>query len=103
MSLSSFMFFGAILFGIVVCTYLIAIARKHGFRCVRIIFVLLLLFVGVGIAHDVIVSTLPLPQPTAQCVDGSYSYSAHRQGTCSWHGGVREWNPTIVRKRFWLD
>jgi hypothetical protein len=31
--------------------------------------------------------------PTAECVDGSYSYSAHDQGTCSWHGGIREWNP----------
>lgn len=28
---------------------------------------------------------------TAQCADGSYSYSAHRQGTCSWHGGVAIW------------
>ena len=31
--------------------------------------------------------------PTAVCADGSYSYSAHHEGTCSWHGGVREWNP----------
>lgn len=31
--------------------------------------------------------------PTAQCGDGSYSYSAHHGGTCSWHGGVREWEP----------
>lgn len=30
-------------------------------------------------------------QPTAQCVDGSYSYSQHRQGTCSYHGGVAVW------------
>jgi hypothetical protein len=28
---------------------------------------------------------------TARCVDGSYSYSTHRQGTCSWHDGVAEW------------
>lgn len=28
---------------------------------------------------------------TAQCRDGSYSYSQHRQGTCSHHGGVAEW------------
>lgn len=28
---------------------------------------------------------------TAQCVDGSLSYSAHRQGTCSHHGGVAVW------------
>src|SRR5206468_2170959 len=28
---------------------------------------------------------------TAQCNDGSYSFSAHRRGTCSHHGGVRRW------------
>lgn len=28
---------------------------------------------------------------SAQCRDGSYSFSAHRQGTCSHHGGVAQW------------
>jgi hypothetical protein len=28
---------------------------------------------------------------TAQCEDGSYSFSTHRQGTCSHHGGVAKW------------
>lgn len=28
---------------------------------------------------------------TARCVDGTYSYSLHRSGTCSHHGGVAEW------------
>jgi hypothetical protein len=28
---------------------------------------------------------------TARCGDGSYSFSQHRQGTCSHHGGVAEW------------
>lgn len=28
---------------------------------------------------------------TAQCRDGSYSYSQHRRGTCSGHGGVAMW------------
>ncbi|WP_370968328.1 DUF3761 domain-containing protein [Amycolatopsis sp. cg9] len=28
---------------------------------------------------------------TAVCKDGSYSYSQHRSGTCSGHGGVRTW------------
>lgn len=28
---------------------------------------------------------------TARCQDGNYSYSQHRQGTCSGHGGVAEW------------
>jgi len=29
--------------------------------------------------------------PTAICNDGTYSYSANRSGTCSYHGGVRSW------------
>jgi hypothetical protein len=28
---------------------------------------------------------------SAQCRDGSYSFSAHRSGTCSRHGGVAAW------------
>ncbi len=28
---------------------------------------------------------------SAMCNDGTYSYSAHRQGTCSHHGGVAIW------------
>ena len=28
---------------------------------------------------------------TAQCRDGTYSYSEHASGTCSHHGGVRLW------------
>ncbi len=28
---------------------------------------------------------------TAQCYDGTYSFSQHRQGTCSYHGGVYKW------------
>jgi hypothetical protein len=28
---------------------------------------------------------------TAQCKDGSYSYSAHARGTCSHHRGVKYW------------
>ncbi len=28
---------------------------------------------------------------SAQCRDGTYSYSQHRQGTCSGHGGVARW------------
>ena len=28
---------------------------------------------------------------TARCVDGEYSYSQSRRGTCSGHGGVAEW------------
>lgn len=28
---------------------------------------------------------------SAQCRDGSYSFSTHRRGTCSHHGGVAQW------------
>lgn len=28
---------------------------------------------------------------TARCADGTYSFSQHRQGTCSHHGGVAQW------------
>lgn len=28
---------------------------------------------------------------TAQCSDGTYSYSLNRRGTCSHHGGVAQW------------
>jgi len=28
---------------------------------------------------------------TARCRDGTYSYSQHRSGTCSHHGGVASW------------
>lgn len=28
---------------------------------------------------------------TAQCSDGSYSFSLHRSGTCSHHSGVAQW------------
>jgi len=30
---------------------------------------------------------------SAQCRDGSYSFSLHRRGTCSHHGGVSRWIP----------
>lgn len=49
----------------------------------------------------------PLPNPSpppdvtnifpdgtsAECADGTFSYSQHRRGTCSYHGGVSIWNP----------
>ena len=45
-------------------------------------------------------STAPAPSSTipsnvtAVCRDGTYSFSQHRSGTCSYHGGVAEWvNP----------
>ncbi|WP_083808387.1 DUF3761 domain-containing protein [Granulicella tundricola] len=35
-------------------------------------------------------STVP-QGASAQCRDGSYSFSQHHQGTCSHHGGVSQW------------
>jgi hypothetical protein len=35
-------------------------------------------------------STVP-EGATARCRDGSYSFSRHRRGTCSHHGGVAKW------------
>lgn len=34
--------------------------------------------------------TRPL-RATVQCRDGYYSFSEHRSGTCSSHGGVQQW------------
>lgn len=31
------------------------------------------------------------PGASAQCRDGSYSFSLHHSGTCSHHGGVSKW------------
>jgi len=34
----------------------------------------------------------PVPPPTAQCNDGSFSFSAHRGNTCGGQrGGVAQW------------
>lgn len=33
--------------------------------------------------------------PTALCGDGTYSFSQHPRGTCSWHHGVAVWNPAV--------
>jgi len=35
-----------------------------------------------------VVADSPPPGATAQCNDGTYSFSQHHQGTCSSHGGV---------------
>ena len=40
-------------------------------------------------AHSVS-GTAP-PGASAQCRDGSYSFSLHHSGTCSHHGGVSQW------------
>ncbi len=34
---------------------------------------------------------------TAQCQDGTYTWSGHHRGTCSGHRGVRRWLRYIPR------
>lgn len=46
--------------------------------------------VGVGAREDTYI-VLQNPPITAICRNGWTSYSQHRRGTCSGHGGVREW------------
>lgn len=45
---------------------------------------------GVRVPSPVFSTTRP-EGSTARCRDGSYSFSQHRRGTCSWHGGVAVW------------
>lgn len=45
---------------------------------------------GVRVPSPVFSETKPAGA-TARCRDGSFSFSQHRRGTCSSHGGVAEW------------
>ena len=46
------------------------------------------------VVHRVTHATVATPagKPTAKCKDGTMSYSKHRSGTCSGHGGVASWS-----------
>ena len=44
-----------------------------------------------GLASSASGASPPPPGATAQCRDGTYSYSQHHSGTCSHHGGVARW------------
>jgi hypothetical protein len=46
---------------------------------------------GVRVHRPVRSDSGPPAGATAQCRDGSYSFSLHRSGTCSHHGGVAKW------------
>ena len=63
------------------------VKRRGRLRLARTTTLCLFLFLIGTIAGD------SLWPPTALCGDSTYSYSEHHSGTCSWHGGVREWNP----------
>ncbi|MGD0715339.1 MAG: DUF3761 domain-containing protein [Gaiellaceae bacterium] len=54
------------------------------FGSFAVVLVALLVLVGPAVAS-------PPPGATARCRDGTYSYSQHRSGTCSHHGGVAVW------------
>lgn len=45
---------------------------------------------GIRVPSPVHSSSVPAGA-TAQCGDGTYSFSRHRRGTCSRHGGVARW------------
>lgn len=49
---------------------------------------LLLVLVAVAVPAA---SAAPPPGATALCRDGTYSFSKHRSGSCSHHGGVARW------------
>src|SRR5947199_2229063 len=51
---------------------------------------LILVLVLAGLPAVALGASAP-PGATAQCRDGSYSYSQHHSGTCSHHGGVAVW------------
>ncbi len=46
---------------------------------------------GIRVHRPVRSDSGPPAGATAQCRDGSYSFSLHRSGTCSHHGGVAKW------------
>jgi hypothetical protein len=45
---------------------------------------------GRRVHRPVHASTVPAGA-TAECYDGTYSFSQNHRGTCSHHGGVRRW------------
>jgi hypothetical protein len=44
-----------------------------------------------GGAPGLVGSSGPPPGATAICRGGEYSFSTHHSGTCSGHGGVKQW------------
>lgn len=46
---------------------------------------------GTATIHDITITSYA----SALCCDGTYSFSEHRSGTCSWHHGVCAWTPEL--------
>jgi hypothetical protein len=68
--------------------------EPRGPRLRRVLIAILLTAIevfSVATLHDINVTSYA----SARCRDSIYSYSATHQGTCSWHGGVIQWNPEI--------
>jgi hypothetical protein len=55
---------------------------------VQRVFLLVVVVLAAGVAGTAAAAP---PGATALCRDGTYSYSKHRSGTCSHHGGVAKW------------
>ncbi len=94
--LSSDRIWPAMLIGTIVCT---AVAYLSGSRVGRtwllVTSIGLLVLTAGSVTRDFVDGGLFDHPPTALCSDGSYSYSQHRGGTCSWHRGVAVWNPQV--------
>lgn len=58
-------------------------------------FTLCLFVATVSVAHAYIDDVVLHHRPTAECGDGTYSYSDNNRGTCSHHGGVEIWHPHV--------
>ena len=53
--------------------------------------VFVVVVMGTATIHDITITSYA----SALCCDGTYSYSEHRRGTCSWHHGVCVWRPQL--------
>ena len=89
--LSSFNALPAIIFVLLFISYLISVVRRRRIRVARAV-LLVFAFVATGIIHGVVLERAP----TADCADGSYSYSTLHQGICSWRGGVVQLSPRLT-------
>jgi len=64
-------------------------------RALLIVSIALFVLASGSITRDYLHGGLFDHGPTALCGDGTYSYSEHHRGTCSWHHGVAAWNPSV--------
>lgn len=63
--------------------------RAYGLICLGFV-----LFMYFAAGHDIDIDIKPKPEErmaSARCKDQTISYSQHRGGSCSRHGGVEAW------------